>query len=129
MYDYTLDRTYGELWCKIIILSWFTKLLYCMYSQPWEYIESLLKSIGSFNLTYRWYPIMVIYPYGLNHYWWRPMTTSILNGGIIISHEIKTVCPFRWSKGHVIMEYVVAIILLVEFTPIHLFRSPFRCSV
>ena len=31
-------------------LSWFTKLLYCMDSQPWEDIESISKSTQDFDL-------------------------------------------------------------------------------
>ena len=34
-------------------LSWFTKLLYCMDSQPWENIERVSKSIEDFNLWVR----------------------------------------------------------------------------
>ena len=34
-------------------LSWFTKLLYCMDSQPWEDIEHVLKSTGGFDLRVR----------------------------------------------------------------------------
>ena len=34
-------------------LSWFTKLLYYMYSQPWEDIKIVPKSIGGFDLWMR----------------------------------------------------------------------------
>ena len=34
-------------------LSWFTKLLYYMASQPWEDIELVLKLIGGFDLWFR----------------------------------------------------------------------------
>ena len=58
------------------------------------------------------------------------MITSILNTDIVISHEIKTMCPLGRFKGHVIIvKCVVVVIPLVEFAPIHLFKSPFRCSV
>ena len=66
-------------------------------------------------LTYGWDPKVVIYPYGLGHCLWRPVATSILNKGTMISHGIETMCPFVWSKGHVIMKYVTTIIHLVEF--------------
>ena len=31
------------------VCSWFTKLLYFIDTQPWEDIESVLKSIGDFD--------------------------------------------------------------------------------
>ena len=31
-------------------LSWFTMILYCMDSQPWEDIEPMPKSIGDFDI-------------------------------------------------------------------------------
>ena len=57
----TLDRTYDESCRKVIYyhdslsyrLSWFTKLLYCMDSQPREDIESVPKSIGGFDIWVR----------------------------------------------------------------------------
>ena len=89
-------------------LSWFTKLLNYMDSQPWENIESVPKSTGGFDL---WWDLkMVIYPYGLGHYWSRLVTTGILNRGTIISHRIEIVRLLGWSKGH-----VVIIIPLMEF--------------
>ena len=53
VYSYTLDETFNESWCKIIRLSWFTKLLCFMDSQPWEDIESMLKSIWDYDLWVR----------------------------------------------------------------------------
>ena len=54
-------------------------------------------------------------PYGLGHYWWRLVATVILNKDTMISHGIEIVSPLEWSKGHVIMKYVVVVIPLVEF--------------
>ena len=67
-------------------------------------------------LTYGWDPKVVIYPYGLGDYWWRLVAISILNIGNMISYEIETMCPLRWSKGHVIMKSMATIIPLVEFS-------------
>ena len=67
------------------------------------------------TLTYRWDLKVVMYPYGLGHYWWRLVTTSILNRDTMISHGIKIMYPLRWSEGHVIMKSVATLILLVEF--------------
>ena len=66
MVGYTLDKTYGESWHKAIRLSWFTKLLYYMDFQPWEYIEHVLKSTRGFDLWMR--DPNVIFPYKLGHY-------------------------------------------------------------
>ena len=109
----TLDRTYGESWRKAINChdspSYYTTwtlnlekiLRLCQYQQE--------------ALTYRWDPKVVIYPYGLGHYWWRLVATCILNIGTMISHGIEIVCSLGWSKGYVIMKYVTTIIPLVEF--------------
>ena len=93
-------------------LSWVTKLLYCMESQPWKDIVNQNQQKA---LIYGWYPKVVIYPYGLGHCWWRLVATSILNRGTMISQGIEIVCPLRWSKGHVIMKYAAIVIPLVEF--------------
>ena len=53
VYGYTLNRTYSGSWREAIRISWFTKLLYCMDSQPWEDIEFVLKSLRGFNLLVR----------------------------------------------------------------------------
>ena len=66
-------------------------------------------------MTYGWNLKVIIYPYGLGHYWWRLVAIGILNKDMMISHEIETVCPFGWSKGHMIMKYVAIIISLMEF--------------
>ena len=67
------------------------------------------------NKRLGWDPKVVIYPYGLGHYWWKRVATGIFNIGTMISHRIEMVCPLKWSKGHVIMKFVVTIIPLVEF--------------
>ena len=43
-------QTYDESWRKTIKLSWFTKLLYFIDSQPWGNIELISKSIEGFDL-------------------------------------------------------------------------------
>ena len=94
-------------------LSWFTKLLYCMDSQPWVNIEFVSKSIG--GLTYGWEPKVVIYPYRFGHYWWRLVVIGILNGTTMISRGIETMCALRWSKKHVIIKFMITVIPSVEF--------------
>ena len=45
-----------DLWCIMMQnyqMSWFTKLIYWMYSQPWEDIDSMLKLIEDFDLWVR----------------------------------------------------------------------------
>ena len=38
------------------------------------------------------------------------------NGYSQYRHDgIETMCPFRWSKGHVIMKFVATVIPLMEF--------------
>ena len=108
----TLDRTYGESWGKAIncheLPSYYTtwtlnlerKLNLCQIQQE--------------ALTYGQNLKVVIYPYGLGHYWSRLVATSILNKGIMISHRIKTMCPLGWSKGHVIIKSMIAVIPLME---------------
>ena len=49
-------------------------------------------------LTNEWDPNMVIYPYGLSHYWWRLVTIGILSKGTMISHGIETTYPLGLSK-------------------------------
>ena len=66
-------------------------------------------------LTYGWDPNVVIYPYKLGHYWWRLVTTCVLNRGTMISHGIEIMCHLGWSKGYVIMKYVAIVISSVEF--------------
>ena len=53
--------------------------------------------------TLKWSYIL----YGLSHYWWKLVTIGILNRDTMISHGIEIVCLLRWSKGHVIMKFVV----------------------
>ena len=60
MVGYTLDKTYGESWHKAIKLSWFTKLLYYMDFQPWEYTEHVLNQQEA--LTYGWETLMLYFP-------------------------------------------------------------------
>ena len=67
------------------------------------------------TFTYRWDPNVVIYLYELGHYWWSLMVISILYKGIMTSYRIETICPLSWSKGHVIMKFVVVVIPLMEF--------------
>ena len=93
-------------------LSWFTRLLYYMDSQPWEDIEFVPKSTRGFNL----WPKVTIYPYGLGHCRsWSLVAIDILNISTMISHGIETVCPLGYYKVHMIMKYVSTIIPLVEF--------------
>ena len=54
-------------------------------------------------------------PYRLSHYWWRLVVIDILNRGIMISYGIEAICPLGWSKRHVIMKFVVAVIPLIKF--------------
>ena len=84
-----------------------------MHSQPWKDLSLCQNQQEA--LTYGWEPKVVIYPYGLGHYWWRLVTTGILNIGTLISHGIETVCPLGWSKGHVIMKSMAIVIPLVKF--------------
>ena len=93
-------------------LSWVTKLLYCMESQPWKDIVNQNQQKA---LTYEWDPKVVIYPYRLNHYWYRQVAIGILNKDSMISHGIEIMCPLRWSKRHVIMKSMVIVIPLVKF--------------
>ena len=88
-------------------LSLFTKLLY--YMDFWENIEFIPKLIRNFN------PKVIIYFYGLGYCWQRPVIISIINRDTMISHKIEIMCSFGWSKGHVIMKFVVIVISLVEF--------------
>ena len=94
-------------------LLWFIKLLYYIDCQPWEDIEHLPKSTG--DLTYRWDPKVVIYPYGLGYCWWRLVAIGILDTSTMIYHKIETMCPIGWFKGHVIIKFVVTVIPLLEF--------------
>ena len=96
----TLDKTYGESWCKTINCH---DLLYCMDSQSWEDIDL-------------WWDLkVVIYPYGLDHCWWKLVAIGILNKGTMISYVIETVCLLGLSKGHVIIKFLATVIPLVEF--------------
>ena len=87
---------------------------YTVWTLKLERILSLCQNQQE-TLTYGWDPKMAIYPYGLGYWWWRLVTIGILNRGTMISHVIETVCPLEWSKGHVIMKYVVIVISLMEF--------------
>ena len=65
----------------------FTKLLYYIVSQPWENIGFLSKLAVA--LTYRWdYEVIIYFFYGLSHYWWNLVATSILNRSTIIFHRL-----------------------------------------
>ena len=76
------------------------------------------------DLTYGWNLKVVIYPYGLSHYWWRLVVIGILNRGTMISHEIETVCPLGWYKGHVIIKSVTIVIFFSE-----IWHIPLRARV
>ena len=108
-----LDMTYGESWCKAInvhdSLSYYT-----MWTLNLERILSLCQNQEK-ALTYRWDSKVVIYPYGLDNYWWRLVATCILNRDTIITHRIEILCPIGWSKCHVIMKFVATVIPLMEF--------------
>ena len=43
------------------------------------------------------------------------MTIGILIRDTMISHEIETMYPLMWFKGHVIVEFVAIVIPLMEF--------------
>ena len=109
----TLDRTYGESWCNAInchdSLSYYTT-----WALNLERILSLCQNQQE-ALTFGWYPKVVIYPFGLGHYWWRLVEIGILNRGTMISHRIETMCPPEWSKRHVIMKSIAIVIPLMEF--------------
>ena len=109
----TLDKTYGESWRKVINCH-DSPSYYIAWTLNLERISSLCQNQQK-ALTYGWDPKVVIYPYGLGYCWWRLMAIGILNKGTMISHGIETMCPIRWSKGHVIMKSVATIIPLVEF--------------
>ena len=94
-------------------LSWFTKLLYCMDSQPWKDIDICQNPQKA--LIHGWDPKVVIYHYRLGHCWWMLVTIGILNRDTMISQGIEIVCSLRWSKKHVIMKFVAIVIPLVEF--------------
>ena len=109
----TLDMTYNKSWRKTID---------CYNSPRYHttWILNLKRVLSLYQnqheaFTYGWDPKVVIYPYGLVHYWWKLVAICILNRGTMISHGIETMCPLGWSKGHVIMKSVITIILLVEF--------------
>ena len=109
----TLDKTHSESWYKTINC----------HDSPSYYTTWTFNLKRIFNpcqnqhetLIYGWDPKMIIYPYRLGYYWWRLVATCILNRGIMISHGIGIVCLIGWSKGHVIMKFVVIVIPLVEF--------------
>ena len=108
-----LDMTYSKSWCKTIkchnSLSYYT---------AWTLNLERILSLGQNQqevLPYGWDLKMVMYPYGLGHYWWRLVAIGILNIGTMISHGIETVCPLKWSKGHLIMKSMATVIPLVEF--------------
>ena len=109
----TLYRTYGESWRKVIN-CYDSQSYYTAWTFNLERILSLSQNQHE-TLTYGWDHKVVIYPYGLDHYWWRLVAIGILNRGSMISHGIETVYPFEWSKGHTIMKFVVTVIPLVEF--------------
>ena len=91
-------QNHSESWCKVInchnlssyYIAWILNLEMIL-SMCWNQYEVL---------TYGWNLKVVIYPYGLDHYWWRLVATCILNRGTIISYGIETMCPLRWSKRH-----------------------------
>ena len=109
----TLDKTYGESWSKTI-----NSHNSPSYQTAW--ILNFERILGKCqnqqeSLTYGWDPKVVIYPYRLDHCWWRMVAPSILNRGTMTSHGIEIVCPLRWSKGNVITKFVAMVIHLVEF--------------
>ena len=103
-----LDRTYGESWRHD------PPSYYTAWTLNLKRILSLRQNQQE-TLTYGWNPKLVIYPYGLGHYWWRLVVIGILNRGTMICHVIEMVCPIGWSKGHVIMKSVATVISLVKF--------------
>ena len=73
-----------------------------------------------FEVNIRFWPISetlkwLYISYRLGHYWWRLVAIDILNTKTMISLGIETMCPFEWSKGHVIMNFIVVVIPLVKF--------------
>ena len=109
----TLDRTYGESWSKTIN-SHNSPSYQTAWILNFERILSKCQNQQE-SLTYGWDLKVVIYPYRLDHCWWRMVAPSILNRDTKLSHKIEIVCFLGWSKGHVIMKSVVTIIPLVEF--------------
>ena len=109
----TLDKTYGELWHKSI--NWHdSPSYYTAWTLNLERILSMYQNQQEV-LTYGRDPKVIIYPYGLGHYWWRLVATGILNKGTMISLGIEIECPLGWSKEHVIMKSMAIIIPLVKF--------------
>ena len=108
-----LDMTYGESWHKTIT-CYDSLSYYIAWTLNLERILSLCQNQQE-ALTYGWDLKVVIYPYELGCCWWRLLATCILDRGTMISHGIETVCPLRWSKGHVIIKYVAIVIPIVEF--------------
>ena len=110
--NHILNRTYGESWGKTINC----------HDSPSYYVVWTLKPERMLSLCwneyealpYEWDLKVLIYPYGLGHYWWRLVATNILNKDTIISHGIKTMCLLRWSKRRV-HEFMAVVISLVEF--------------
>ena len=105
--------TYSESWRKTINCH-DSPSYYTTWTLKLERILSLCQNQQK-TFTFRWDPKVVIYPYGLGHYWWRLVTIGIFNIGTMISHGIETVHPFGWSKGHVIMKSMATVIPLVKF--------------
>ena len=109
----TLNKTSSELWCKTINCHDLSSY-YTAWTPNFERILNLCQNQQE-TLTYGRDPKVVIYPYGLGHCGWRLVAIGILNRNTIISHEIKIMCHFGWSKGHVIMKFVVTVIHSMEF--------------
>ena len=99
-------------------------LSYC-HDSPSYYIVWTLNLEMKFSLCWinrrLWFMDKILkwsnIPYRFGHYWywWRLVAIGILNRDTMISHKIEIACPFEWSKRHVIMKYIVALIHLVEF--------------
>ena len=113
VYVLHIGRDLSKSWRKIInchdSVSYYTT-----WTLNLERILSLCQNQQK-ALTYGWDSKVVIYPYGLGHYWWRLVVIGILNRDIMISHGIETMCPIGLSKGHVIMKFVGTVIPLIEF--------------
>ena len=84
-------------------LSWFTKLLYCMDSQPWRILSQCQNQQET--LTYRWNLKVVIYAYGLGHYWWRLLAIGILKWHMIIKFMVIIISLMEFDKCSLDLEY------------------------
>ena len=64
-------------------------------------LETILSLCQSWQetLTYGWDLKVVIYPYGLGHYWWRLVIIGVFNRDTMISYRFETIHPLGWSIG------------------------------